>query len=137
MAVTEEIIEGELRRYVRWVAGRSAAAALGQIHRDAENIAREELANPLDDPLVGLAIGLRDGVRFPLPIDPEVGAVHAHDDRPRLARETRRLLEILRAHVHARDPTPFGRRCERTARSSSPPDAHAGSPGIERRCRMA
>ena len=44
MAVTEEIIEGELRRYLRWVAGRSAAAALGQIHRDAENIAREELA---------------------------------------------------------------------------------------------
>lgn len=47
MAVTEEIIEGELARYLRWLAGRSAAAALGQIHRDAESIAREELARAI------------------------------------------------------------------------------------------
>jgi len=44
MAATEEIIEGELRRYLRWVAGRSAAAALRQVHRSAESIAREEIA---------------------------------------------------------------------------------------------
>jgi hypothetical protein len=30
--IAEEIIEAELRRYRRWVAGRSAAAALGRIH---------------------------------------------------------------------------------------------------------
>jgi glutamyl-tRNA reductase len=45
IAVTEDIIEGELARYLRWLAGQSAAAALGQIRRDAENIAREELAH--------------------------------------------------------------------------------------------
>jgi len=44
MAVTEEIIEGELGRYLRWLAAQSAATALGQIHRDAELVAREELA---------------------------------------------------------------------------------------------
>lgn len=44
LAVTEEIIETELRRYLRWLAGRSAAAALHRMRSGAEDIAREELA---------------------------------------------------------------------------------------------
>jgi glutamyl-tRNA reductase len=44
LAATEEIIETELRRYLRWLAGRSAAAALHRMRSGAEDIAREELA---------------------------------------------------------------------------------------------
>jgi glutamyl-tRNA reductase len=44
LAVTEEIIETELQRYLRWLAGRSAAAALHRMRSGAEDIAREELA---------------------------------------------------------------------------------------------
>ncbi|HEY7146838.1 MAG TPA: glutamyl-tRNA reductase [Streptosporangiaceae bacterium] len=44
LGVTEEIIETELRRYHRWLAGRSAAAALHRMRSGAEDIAREELA---------------------------------------------------------------------------------------------
>lgn len=44
LAATEEIIEAELRRYLRWLAGRSAAAALRRMRSGAEDIAREELA---------------------------------------------------------------------------------------------
>jgi len=44
VAATEEIIETELRRYLRWLSGRSAAAALHRMRGAAENIAREELA---------------------------------------------------------------------------------------------
>jgi glutamyl-tRNA reductase len=44
LAATEQIIEAELRRYLRWLAGRSAAAALRRMRRDAENIATEEMA---------------------------------------------------------------------------------------------
>jgi glutamyl-tRNA reductase len=44
LAATEEIIETELRRYLRWLASRSAAAALRRMRADAENIAREETA---------------------------------------------------------------------------------------------
>jgi glutamyl-tRNA reductase len=44
VAATEEIIETELRRYLRWLAGRSAAAALHRMRSGAEDIAREELA---------------------------------------------------------------------------------------------
>ena len=43
LAATEEIIETELRRYLRWLAGRSAAAALHRMRSGAEDIAREEL----------------------------------------------------------------------------------------------
>jgi glutamyl-tRNA reductase len=45
VAVTEEIIETELRRYLRWLAGRPAAAALHRMRSGAEDIAREELAH--------------------------------------------------------------------------------------------
>ena len=44
LAATEEIVETELRRYLRWLAGRSAAAALHRMRSGAEDIAREELA---------------------------------------------------------------------------------------------
>ena len=44
LAVTEEIIETELQRYLRWLAGRSAAAALHRMRSGAEDIAREEMA---------------------------------------------------------------------------------------------
>src|SRR5262249_58401452 len=44
LAATEEIIETELQRYLRWLAGRSAAAALHRMRSGAEAIAREELA---------------------------------------------------------------------------------------------
>jgi glutamyl-tRNA reductase len=44
VAATEEIIETELQRYLRWLAGRSAAAALQRMRSGAEGIAREELA---------------------------------------------------------------------------------------------
>jgi glutamyl-tRNA reductase len=44
VAATEEIIETEVRRYLRWLAGRSAAAALHRMRSGAEDIAREELA---------------------------------------------------------------------------------------------
>ena len=44
LAAAEEIIETELRRYLRWLAGRSAAAALHRMRSGAEDIAREELA---------------------------------------------------------------------------------------------
>jgi glutamyl-tRNA reductase len=44
LAATEEIIDTELRRYLRWLAGRSAAAALHRMRSGAEDIAREELA---------------------------------------------------------------------------------------------
>jgi glutamyl-tRNA reductase len=44
VVATEEIIETELRRYLRWLAGRPAAAALRRMRSGAEDIAREELA---------------------------------------------------------------------------------------------
>jgi glutamyl-tRNA reductase len=44
LAATEEIVETELRRYLRWLAGRSAAAALHRMRSGAEDIAREEMA---------------------------------------------------------------------------------------------
>jgi glutamyl-tRNA reductase len=44
LAATEEIIETELQRYLCWLAGRSAAAALHRMRSGAEDIAREELA---------------------------------------------------------------------------------------------
>jgi glutamyl-tRNA reductase len=44
LAATEEIIETELQRYLRWLAGMSAAAALHRMRSGAEGIAREELA---------------------------------------------------------------------------------------------
>jgi glutamyl-tRNA reductase len=49
LAATEEIIETELRRYLRWLAGRSAAAALDRMRSGAEDIAREELARIADE----------------------------------------------------------------------------------------
>src|SRR5262249_33666809 len=44
VAATEEIIETEVRRYLRWLAGRSAAAAVHRMRSGAEDIARDELA---------------------------------------------------------------------------------------------
>lgn len=44
LAAAEEIIETELGRYLRWLESRSAAPALRRMRRDAEDIAREELA---------------------------------------------------------------------------------------------
>src|SRR5262249_37499760 len=44
LAATEEIIETELQRYLHWLAGRSAAAALHRMRSGAEYIAREEMA---------------------------------------------------------------------------------------------
>ena len=49
LAATEEIIEAELQRYLRWLAGRSAAAALHRMRSGAEGIAREELARIAGD----------------------------------------------------------------------------------------
>jgi glutamyl-tRNA reductase len=49
LAATEEIIETELRPYLRWLAGRSAAAALHRMRSGAEDIAREELARVAGD----------------------------------------------------------------------------------------
>ena len=49
LATTEEIIESELGRYLRWLAGRSAAAALQRMRSGAEDIAREELARIAGD----------------------------------------------------------------------------------------
>ncbi|HEY7176468.1 MAG TPA: glutamyl-tRNA reductase [Micromonosporaceae bacterium] len=44
VAATEGVIEVELRRFLRWLAGQSVAASLRQVRRDAEHIARQELA---------------------------------------------------------------------------------------------
>src|SRR6516164_3485341 len=44
LAVTEEIVEIELQRYLHWLAGRSAGAALHRMRSGAEGIAREEMA---------------------------------------------------------------------------------------------
>ncbi|MEP7022292.1 MAG: glutamyl-tRNA reductase [Actinomycetota bacterium] len=44
LAITEEIIESELRRYQHWLATRSAAAALRRLRASAESIAQEELS---------------------------------------------------------------------------------------------
>ena len=44
LTATEEIIQAELQRYLRWLAGRSAAAALHRMRSGAEEIARDELA---------------------------------------------------------------------------------------------
>lgn len=44
LAAAEEIIDTELRRYLRWLAGRSVAAALHRMRGGAEDIAREEMA---------------------------------------------------------------------------------------------
>ena len=49
LAATEEIIETELQRYLRWLAGRSAAAALHGMRSRAEDIAREEMARIADE----------------------------------------------------------------------------------------
>jgi glutamyl-tRNA reductase len=49
LAATEEIIEAELQRYLRWLAGRSAAAALHRMRSGAEGIAWEELARAAGD----------------------------------------------------------------------------------------
>jgi glutamyl-tRNA reductase len=44
VGATDEIVETELQRYLRWLAGRSAAAALRRMRGGAEDIAREEMA---------------------------------------------------------------------------------------------
>jgi glutamyl-tRNA reductase len=44
LEAAEEIVEIELRRYRRWLAGRSAAVELCRMRRGAEDIARQELA---------------------------------------------------------------------------------------------
>jgi glutamyl-tRNA reductase len=44
LATTEEIIETELQRYLRWRASRSTAAVLPRMCGGAEDITREELA---------------------------------------------------------------------------------------------
>ena len=44
LAAAEEIIEEELQRYLRWLAGRPAAAAVRRMRGGAEEAAREELA---------------------------------------------------------------------------------------------
>jgi glutamyl-tRNA reductase len=49
LAATEEIIEAELQRYLRWLASRSAAAALHRMRGGAEDIAREEMARIADE----------------------------------------------------------------------------------------
>jgi glutamyl-tRNA reductase len=49
LAATEEIIETELRRYLRWLAGRSAAAALHRMRSGAEDIARQEMTRIAGD----------------------------------------------------------------------------------------
>jgi glutamyl-tRNA reductase len=49
LAATEEIIETELQRYLRWLAARSAAAALHRMRSGAEDIAREEMARIADE----------------------------------------------------------------------------------------
>ena len=49
LAATEEIIETELQRYLRWLASRSAAAALRRMRSGAEGIAREEMARIADE----------------------------------------------------------------------------------------
>ncbi len=49
LAATEEIIETELQRYQRWLAGKTAAAALHRMRSGAEDIAREELARIADE----------------------------------------------------------------------------------------
>ncbi|HEY7177435.1 MAG TPA: glutamyl-tRNA reductase [Micromonosporaceae bacterium] len=44
IAATEQVIESELRRYLRWLAGQSVAASVRRVRLDAEHIARQELA---------------------------------------------------------------------------------------------
>jgi glutamyl-tRNA reductase len=43
LAAAEEIIEDELRRYLRWLAGRPASAAVRRMRSGAEEAARQEL----------------------------------------------------------------------------------------------
>jgi glutamyl-tRNA reductase len=44
VAAVEDIIEAELARYRRWLAGRSAATAIRRMRDDAEQVARHEIA---------------------------------------------------------------------------------------------
>jgi glutamyl-tRNA reductase len=50
VAATEAVIELELARYRRWLAARSAAAALRQLRADGHDIARAEIARAGDLP---------------------------------------------------------------------------------------
>ncbi|MDR2988062.1 MAG: glutamyl-tRNA reductase [Nocardiopsaceae bacterium] len=49
LAVADVIVESELQRYRRWLAGRSAATALRRMRSGAEEIARQELARMAGD----------------------------------------------------------------------------------------
>lgn len=55
VAVVEQVIETELRRYIDWLTSRSAAADLRRMRGDAEAVAQEEIAR--------IAIGLPVDVR--------------------------------------------------------------------------
>jgi glutamyl-tRNA reductase len=87
VAATEALIERELARYRRWLAGRSVAAALRQLRADAHDIARAEIARASHD----------------LPPDAQVAIEHA------VMRVTRRLAHgPTRALLDAEDAKMVG-----------------------------
>lgn len=124
LAATEGIIETELARYLRWLAGRSAAAALRRMRTGAEDIATEELA--------------RSAGELPAEIRPSVErllrrTVHRLVHQPTLALRgaaeagDRDLVDVLAGLFDAASPA-GGRPGEAAALLAGEPDA-AGRPG--------
>src|SRR5262249_3494622 len=118
LAAAEEIIEAELQRYLRWLAGRSAADAMRRMRTGAETIARQEMAR--------MALELPDETRASVE-RALIRTVHRLVHKPTVE---------LRAAVQARnddlvsvlaslfDPTPAtSGRCGGPALSADQPDA--------------
>ncbi len=92
LARAEEIVEGELNRYFRWVAGRSAAVSVSRLRADVEAYARSQVDHATR--------GVPDDLR-PLIEERVRRAVHqlAHGPTKRLLRAAEegddRLVEVL------------------------------------------
>jgi glutamyl-tRNA reductase len=124
LAATEEIIEAELQRYLRWLAGRSAAAALHRMRSGAEGIAREEMARIAGE----LPAEIRSSMERVL-----LKTVHRLVHKPTLAvraaaeADDRDLVRVLAGLFDAR-PSTSGRAADRIGLPAGEPDT-TGRPG--------
>jgi len=106
LAVTEEIVEIELQRYLHWLAGRSAGAALHRMRSGAEGIAREEMARIAGE----LPAEIRSSVERVL-----LKTVHRLVHKPTLElraaaeADDRDLVSVLAGLFDATPPTSFQR----------------------------
>ena len=104
LARAEAIVEGELERYLRWQAGRSAAVSVSRLRADVEAYAQSQIDQATR--------GVPDDVR-PLVEDRVRRAVHqlAHGPTKRLLKAAEdgdeRLVEVLVRAVRRR-PAPPG-----------------------------